>query len=73
MIVHNLSNNESAIFSNDAKELHAVCQCWASENNKLTQWTALAQDDAGIEEYKRAGFPVIPGRVTIACGDWTTF
>jgi hypothetical protein len=72
MLVLNLSNNANVIFSDNAKGLHAVCHLWAKENSRLTQWTHLAHSDASIEDYKKAGFPVVLASLSIACGDWCT-
>ena len=73
MIVYNLSNNNVNSYSNDSNPLHAVCNAWAIDKNKMSLWSQLLQDNAIRQEYVSAGFPVIATRNSIACGDWSVF
>lgn len=70
MIIHNLTNNDVHTYSDDASMLHAVCHSWAAENNRLSLWSRLMHDGATAADYMQAGFPVVLGSVSIACGDW---
>jgi hypothetical protein len=72
MIVHNLATNESMVFSDSASTLYAVCYAWAADNNCLTLWTNLVHKGANVVQIKAAGFPVVVGAVSIACGAWAT-
>ena len=70
MIIQNLSNDAVHTYSDNASMLHAVCHSWAEENNRVSQWSQLAHGDASVADYMEAGFPVVIGSVSIACGDW---
>ena len=68
MIITNLVDDRTMVFSSGISALYAVCYGHCEDNNMLSALFSAIQDNRFAEFTEK--LPVSIGNVSVACGDW---